>query len=70
MVRMESDAGLRQALIRAAMARQAGEEIVVETAVPSESSAEGMPDAFDEMPKANFDPGLTGEIHLNLSDEE
>ncbi|MEF2560772.1 MAG: glycosyltransferase [Eggerthellaceae bacterium] len=70
MVRMESDAGLRQALIRAAMARQAGEEIVVETAAPSESPAAGMPDAFDEMPKANLDPGLTGEIHLNLSDEE
>ena len=29
MLRMESDAGLRQALVHAAMARQAGEDIVV-----------------------------------------
>lgn len=34
MVRMESDAGLRQALVQAAMARQAGEDVVVEMAAP------------------------------------
>lgn len=39
MVRMESDAGLRQALVQAAMARQAGEDVVVEMAAPQTPAA-------------------------------
>lgn len=68
MVRMESDAGLRQALVHAAMARQAGEDIVVAAAASTEVN---QAEEFEaEVAKTNFDPGMTSEIHLNLSDEE
>lgn len=67
MVRMESDAGLRQALVHAAIARQAGEDIVIAT--PSMEQSQ-VPYEEDEVVQVNVDPGLTGEIHLDLSDEE
>lgn len=55
MVQTENDDVLRQALIQAAIARQAGEEVVVSTA---------------DSPITNLDPGMTGEIQLNISDLE
>ena len=55
MVQVENDRVLRQALIQAAIARQAGEEIVVST---------------QELPTTDFDPGMTGEIHLDIDDNE
>ena len=55
MQRMESDRGLQQALVKAAIARQAGEEVVVEEATSTSTY---------------FDPGLTGEIQLNIADNE
>ena len=51
--RLESDRGLQQALIKAAIARQAGEEVVVEEATST-----------------YFDPGMTGEIQLNIAENE
>lgn len=68
MVRMESDAGLRQALVHAAMARQAGEDIVVASAASSDLNQ--IAGVEPEVTKVNLDPGMTSEIHLNLSDEE
>ena len=69
MARMESDAGLRQALVHAAIARQAGEDIVV-----ASSDASLQADQIDEVEgnvaKVNLDPGMTSEIQLNLNDEE
>ena len=70
MVRMESDAGLRQALVCAAAARAAGEEIVVETAVSFDEHMQNSGSEFGRVANVNLDPGLTGEIHLDLSDEE
>ncbi|WP_251198304.1 hypothetical protein [Anaerotardibacter muris] len=52
MAQTENDAVLRQALIQAAIAREAGDEIEVST------------------PQLGLDAGTTGEIHLNLPDEE
>ncbi|MDR3961512.1 MAG: hypothetical protein Q3X14_03085, partial [Eggerthellaceae bacterium] len=68
MLRMESDAGLRQALVHAAMARQAGEDIVVAEA--TSMANDPVEEVEAEVAKANLDPGMTSEIHLNLSDEE
>ena len=68
MLRMESDAGLRQALVHAAMARQAGEDIVVAEATSMANNP--VEEVEAEVAKANLDPGMTSEIHLNLSDEE
>ena len=68
MLRMESDAGLRQALVHAAMARQAGEDIVVAEA--ASMANDPVEEVEAEVAKANLDPGMTSEIHLNLSDEE
>lgn len=78
MARMEADGGLRQALVQAALARQAGKDVVVEAATTN-----GVLDAVSvEDPQvanlsdrvsvaaANVDPGSTGEIRLNLGDEE
>ena len=68
MMRMESDAGLRQALVHAAMARQAGEDIVI-AAASSVDTNQTMQEE-NEVATVNLDPGMTSEIHLNLSDEE
>lgn len=72
MARMESDGGLRTALVQAALARQAGQDVVVE-AVPSSVPAEGAPADDVAAPAnwgaANLDAGLTGEIRLNIDEE-
>ncbi len=72
MARMESDGGLRAALVQAALARQAGQDVVVE-AVPSSVPAEGAPADDVAAPAnwgaANLDAGLTGEIRLNIDEE-
>lgn len=52
MAQTENDTVLQQALIQAALAREAGEEIEV------------------SIPTPGLDAGMTGEIHLNLADEE
>lgn len=52
MTQTENDRVLQQALIQAALAREAGEEIEV------------------SVPQSSMDAGLTGEIHLNLADED
>ena len=77
MARMESDAGLRQALVQAAIARQAGEAVVVEAAqaaIPAEEQAEEqrkeVSAAIDRFVATNLDAGLTGEIRLNIAEEE
>lgn len=67
MARMESDGGLRQALVQAAIARQAGEEVVVQA---SENYVEEEPAATERVSFASIDPGMTGEIRLNVSDDE
>lgn len=64
MARVEADAGLRAALIQAAIARQAGDEVVI--AVPETEE----PAADVAVPTSNVDPGVTAEIRLNLSDLE
>ena len=72
MARMESDSGLRAALVQAAIARQAGKDVVVEAA-QGPAPAEDMPasdvSASANWGAANFDPGLTGEIRLNIEEE-
>ncbi len=72
MARMESDGGLRAALVQAAIARQAGKDVVVE-AVPSPAPAEAAPasdvPASANWGAANLDAGLTGEIRLNIDEE-
>ena len=71
MARMESDGGLRHALVQAAIARQSGEEVVVEAA----NTPGGMPDDVRDIPEqaetvaVNLDPGLTSEIRLNINEE-
>lgn len=52
MAQTENDTVLQQALIQAALAREAGEEIEV------------------SVPNSGLDAGMTGEIHLDLADEE
>ena len=52
MAQTENDAVLQQALIQAALAREAGEEIEV------------------SVPNSGLDAGMTGEIHLDLAEEE
>ena len=52
MAQTENDTVLQQALIQAALAREAGEEIEV------------------SVPNSGLDAGMTGEIHLNLAEEE
>ena len=71
MARMESDGGLRQALVQAAIARQSGGEVVVEAAAPAGASADGAGNASDllEPAAANLDPGMTAEIRLNINEE-
>ena len=71
MARMESDGGLRQALVQAAIARQSGGEVVVEAAAPAGASADGAGSASDllEPAVANLDPGMTAEIRLNINEE-
>lgn len=71
MARMESDGGLRQALVQAAIARQSGGEVVVEAAAPAGASVDGAGDASDllEPAVANLDPGMTAEIRLNINEE-
>lgn len=75
MARMENDGGLRQALVQAAVARQAGEEVhiefaeaLVEEPKPEVSTLPTIEDAQVALP--NIDPGMTAEIRLNLSDDE
>ncbi len=71
MARMESDTGLRQALVQAAIARQAGEKIVVEPAVSfSAQFSRVKAQEQEEVARSNVDPGLTSEIRLNVKDEE
>lgn len=75
MARMENDGGLRQALVQAAVARQAGEKVQIEFAeVPIEEPKPevGTLPAIDDTPVAlpNIDPGMTAEIRLNLSEDE
>ncbi len=62
MQRTERDAFLTQALIQAAVARQKGDEVIVEsiTSEPEEQTPAS----------ASIDPGTTTEIHLNLADFE
>ena len=69
MARMESDAGLRQALVHAAIARQAGEDIVV-TSSDASLQADQIDAVEGNVAKVNLDPGMTSEIQLNLNDEE
>lgn len=69
MARMESDGGLRQALVQAAIARQAGEAVVVEDAATFAADTQAAPEALENR-WANVDPGMTAEIRLNLSDDE
>ena len=52
MAQTENDAVLQQALIQAALAREAGEEIEV------------------SVPNSGLDAGMTGEILLDLAEEE
>ncbi len=72
MARMESDTGLRAALVQAAIARQAGKDVVVQ-AQHSPAPAEGAPADDVSAPAnwgaANLDAGLTGEIRLNIDEE-
>ncbi len=75
MARMENDGGLRQALVQAAVARQAGEEVQIEfaQALTEEKKPEvGTLPTIEDEPAAlpNIDPGMTAEIRLNLSDDE
>ena len=49
-------------------ARQAGEDIVVAEA--TSMANDPVEEVEAEVAKANLDPGMTSEIHLNLSDEE
>ena len=72
MARMESDSGLRAALVQAAIARQAGKAVVVEAApspVPAEDASAGDVPAPANWGAANLDAGLTGEIRLNIDEE-
>ncbi len=72
MARMESDGGLRAALVQAAIARQAGKAVVVEAApspAPAEDASAGDVPVSGNWGAANFDPGLTGEIRLNIDEE-
>ncbi len=72
MARMESDGGLRAALVQAAIARQAGKAVVVEAApspAPAEDASAGDVPVPGSWGAANFDPGLTGEIRLNIDEE-
>ena len=71
MARMESDGGLRQALVQAAIARQSGGEVVVEAAAPVGASADAAGNASDllEPAAANLDPGMTAEIRLSINEE-
>ena len=69
MARMESDAGLRQALVHAAIARQAGEDIVVASSDASLQAGQ-IDEVEGNVAKVNLDPGMTSEIQLNLNDEE
>ena len=69
MARMEADGGLRQALVQAAIARQSGEEVVVEAASDGAVAlADDLP-ASAEPAAANLDPGVTAEIRLNINEE-
>ncbi len=73
MARMESDAGLRQALVQAAIARQAGDAVVVEAAqatIPPEEQAADVSAAIDRFVATNLDAGLTGEIRLNIEEDD
>lgn len=54
MVQAESDEGLRNALVQAAIARQAGEQVVIEQAAT---------------PRVSLDAGMTGAIHLDLDED-
>ena len=72
MSRMESDGGLRAALVQAALAREAGKDVVVEAAqspAPAEDMSASEVSASGNWGAANFDPGLTGEIRLNIEEE-
>lgn len=72
MARMESDSGLRAALVQAALAREAGKDVVVEAAqspVPAEDMPASEVSTSGNWGAANFDPGLTGEIRLNIEEE-
>ncbi len=72
MARMESDSGLRAALVQAAIARQAGKDVVVEAAhspAPAEDLPAGDVPASAGWGAANLDAGLTGEIRLNIDEE-
>ncbi len=72
MARMESDSGLRAALVQAAIARQAGKAVVVEAApspAPAEDASAGDVPASGNWGAANLDAGLTGEIRLNIEEE-
>lgn len=62
MQRTERDAFLTQALIQAAVARQKGDEVIVE--------ASAIEQQVQEPASASIDPGTTTEIHLNLADFE
>ena len=62
MQRTERDAFLTQALIQAAVARQKGDEVIVE--------ASAIDQQVQEPASASIDPGTTTEIHLNLADFE
>mgnify|MGYP007030350995 FL=1 len=62
MQRTERDAFLTQALIQAAVARQKGDEVIVEASVIEQQ--------VQEPASASIDPGTTTEIHLNLADFE
>lgn len=55
MVQTENEQVLQAALVQAAIARQAGEEVVISTA---------------ESPMTSLDPGLTGQIQLDIDDLE
>lgn len=68
MAHVEGDGGLRRALVQAAIARQAGEEVRIECAAPAEHSQQYPEDSLGDVP--NIDPGMTAEIRLNLSDNE
>lgn len=64
MARVETDAGLRAALVQAAIARQRGDEVVIAVPEVEEDSNS------TAVPTSNVDPGVTAEIRLNLSDFE
>lgn len=65
MARVEADMGLRSALVQAAVARQAGDEVVIAVPETEDDSANNV-----QVPTSNVDPGMTAEIRLNLSDLE